>query len=70
MNKFKDISMTGVITIIIALIILLYIWEDNYEYEKELLRLDRNRDGVVSKAELKYYLTEVEKKKNKKNTSL
>jgi hypothetical protein len=64
MNKFKDLSIGALIVLFVLVIMEVYYYTDNIDYtEVTLKNLDKNSDGKVSRSELKYYLTEVEKRK-------
>lgn len=67
MNKFKDLSIGSIVVLFIFVIIEIYYFTDDVDYRELALKdLDLNGDGKVSRSELKYYLTEVEKKKKNK----
>lgn len=70
MNKFRDISYGAIIFMIIILIIILYFWYNDKDEDEKLKYLDKNKDGVVTKGELKYYLKWMELKKKKKQIRL
>jgi hypothetical protein len=64
MNKFGDLSIGALIVLFILVILEVYYYIDNTDYSELTLKsLDKNGDGKVSRSELRFYLTEVEKKK-------
>ena len=68
MNKFKDISYAAVVILVIVLLLQIYIYsKDN---DDPLKFLDYNRDGKVTKGELKMYLKHIEEEKKRKKMEL
>jgi hypothetical protein len=66
MNKLGDISVGAVILLIGLLIIEVWFMVDDKDYGYITLQeLDINKDGIVSRQELKYYLTNMEKAKKR-----
>jgi hypothetical protein len=63
MNKFGDLSIGAVIALFMLVILEVYYIDNTDYYELTLNNLDKDGDGKVSRSELKYYLTEVEKRK-------
>jgi len=66
MNKLGDLSIGAVVLLVGLLIVEVWFMMDDQDYSNVTLQqLDINKDGVVSRQELKYYLTNVEKAKTK-----
>jgi F0F1-type ATP synthase assembly protein I len=66
MNKLDDISVGAVVILIGLIIIEVWFMIDDKDYEYITLQeLDINKDGIVSRKELKYYLTNMEKAKKR-----
>lgn len=59
MNKFKDISTGAIIILVILLILEVYYFYEKTTHEYTLDELDKNKDGVVTKQELKYHMMNV-----------
>lgn len=67
MNKFSDISLVSVIILICILAVEIFFMTDDKEYHYQTIQeLDINKDGIISRKELKYYLLKIEEQKNKK----
>ncbi len=65
MNKFSELSRTGIIIVLILFIVIVSIWYEN-QTQNPVQVLDLDGDGKISKSELKYYLTKLEENKKKK----
>ena len=65
MFKLNDLSIAGMIILIIILIVQWYYFVQS-ETSIDLRDLDYNKDGIVSKGELRYYLETVLERNKKK----
>jgi F0F1-type ATP synthase assembly protein I len=70
MNKLRDLSKSGTIIIVCLMILLLYYWYDNMDEIDQIRKIDADKNGVVTKAELRDYLIWIEKTRRKKRIRL
>jgi len=70
MNKFKDLSIGGTIILIIILALEIYYYYEGEDEIDRLKSLDFNKDGKVSRRELKYYLKLVAEKDKRQSLKL
>jgi F0F1-type ATP synthase assembly protein I len=61
MNKFTDLSQAAIIILVIVIIIELWFFVDDTEERRAYENIDANKDGVISRAELKMYLDNITK---------
>jgi hypothetical protein len=69
MNKIGDLSTGAVILLIVVLVIQIYLYYESDEIDR-LDSLDFNKDGIITRKELKYYLILLENQKKKKSIKL
>ncbi len=65
MNKFNELSRTGVMIVVVLFVIIISFWYEN-QTQNPVQILDLDGDGKISKTELKYYLLQLEENKKKK----
>jgi hypothetical protein len=72
MNKFKDVSLIIVGVLFVLLIIEYQTLQTRYQNQEKKIfdELDYNQDGIVSKAELKFYLMRLQNSQKDKKIEL